>query len=280
MRSTLVFVSLTALSLPVLASHDGSAFSRRHASGLSKRIELEKRQTFGNARFSFYDVTAGQTACGGFYSNNDPVVALNAQQFDGGSHCGDSITITYKGTTRQATIVDECMGCGYGGLDLTENFFSQFASQDAGIIYGSWVGLGGDAPPPPPPPPPKPTSTPPPPPPPPTSTQKKTSSTPAYTPPPPPPPPTTSTSVYTPPPTTSTTSTTPKTTATPTSSAVPTTKSSAAPTSSAPAVPTAGLAKEQALGLVGNAQVVDLTGTQNLVSLYQAAAGLGYIVLI
>ena len=30
------------------------------------------------------------------------------------------------------------MGCGYGGLDLAQNFFTQFASADAGIVYGSW----------------------------------------------------------------------------------------------------------------------------------------------
>ena len=49
-------------TLPALAGHDGSAFSRRHTGQHAKRAEnqLAKRQTYSNARFSFYDVTAGE----------------------------------------------------------------------------------------------------------------------------------------------------------------------------------------------------------------------------
>jgi hypothetical protein len=34
--------------------------------------------------------------------------------------------------------MDECMGCPYGGLDFSTGLFSYFASQDAGVLYGSW----------------------------------------------------------------------------------------------------------------------------------------------
>lgn len=62
MRSTIALVSLSVLALPALAGHDGSAFSRRHAGQHAKRAEsqLAKRQTFSNARLSFYDVTTGE----------------------------------------------------------------------------------------------------------------------------------------------------------------------------------------------------------------------------
>ncbi|KAI0315843.1 hypothetical protein OF83DRAFT_1032517, partial [Amylostereum chailletii] len=53
-------------------------------------------------------------------------------------HCGGSITISYGGKTAQATIVDECPGCPYGGLDLTEGLFSYFASTDKGVLSGTW----------------------------------------------------------------------------------------------------------------------------------------------
>ncbi|VDB86910.1 unnamed protein product [Peniophora sp. CBMAI 1063] len=278
MRTTLALATFSALTLPALAGHDGSAFSRRHAGQHAKRgdSQLAKRQTFSNARFSFYDVTAGEVACGGFYQNGYAIVALNAQQFDGGSHCGETITITYQGTTKSAKIVDECMGCGSylpppndGGLDLAQDFFTDFASADAGIIYGSWVGLGGSDPAPEP-----------------TTTKEKpkpttTSTTPAWT-----PPPTTSThkttstSVWTPPPTTThTTSTTPTTTAEPSTSAKPTTSSAAPTTSSAPSLPTAGLAADVSLNLVDSPSVQDLSGTQNIVDLYGAIVNLGAMVM-
>ncbi|KAH9989780.1 hypothetical protein BJV77DRAFT_930084, partial [Russula vinacea] len=61
------------------------------------------------------------------------------QQYNGGSLCGKSITITYQGKSAGATIVDECMGCPYGGLDLTEDLFSYLAGGlGAGVITGDW----------------------------------------------------------------------------------------------------------------------------------------------
>lgn len=161
------------------------------------------------------------------------------------------------------------MGCGYGGLDLAQNFFTDFASADAGIIYGSWVGMGGSDPAP-------------------TTTKEApkpttTKTTPAYTPPPPTTTThkTTSTSVYTPPPTTTThtTSTTPTTSAQPSTSAKPTTSSAAPTTSSAASLPTAGLAAAVNLKLVGSSDVEDISGTQNFIALNQAVVGLGYMVM-
>lgn len=40
---------------------------------------------------------------------------------------------------------NQCPGCPPDGLDLTPGLFSYFASEDAGVIYGSW-NFGGDAP--------------------------------------------------------------------------------------------------------------------------------------
>lgn len=139
------FLLLAYNTLVVLGLGDvdnsGSALRKRH---FGKRVVAEdlvvpsveilgKRQ---GQRFSYYE--AGMGACGVMNTDSDFIVALNTESWDGGSHCGQVITIQYGVKTVQATIMDECMGCGYGGLDFTPGLFSALASLDAGLIYGSW----------------------------------------------------------------------------------------------------------------------------------------------
>ncbi|KAG7092289.1 hypothetical protein E1B28_008651 [Marasmius oreades] len=113
--------------------------ARNRNSSLADR-GLQKR--FGDARFTFYDPGLG--ACGGTNSNSDFIVALNAPQWDGGSHCFQTITITFEGKTHDAQVVDLCPGCPYGGLDMSRSLFDVFAPQDRGVISGSWeFGSGG-----------------------------------------------------------------------------------------------------------------------------------------
>jgi hypothetical protein len=103
------------------------------------------KRGFDNARFTFYDVGLG--ACGQYNSPGDFIVAMNVAQYgDGypGPLCFKSITIWYGGKTAQATIMDKCMGCPYGGLDFSEGLFSYFASESIGVLYGSWW-FNGDA---------------------------------------------------------------------------------------------------------------------------------------
>ncbi|TDL27551.1 hypothetical protein BD410DRAFT_782657 [Rickenella mellea] len=191
--TTLVGVSLLTVTLPFTAlagSHD--TLHRRHhdiAKRASGDVQLHKR--FSNARFTFYDVGLG--ACGIYNKPSDFIVALNSAQFGGGypgPNCFKEINICYNGKCTGAQITDECPGCPFGGLDLSRGLFDFFASEDLGVLYGSWTfgggGGGGGDPPPAPKPKPKPTPHNDPPPPPPTTTHHKS------TPPPPPPPKTTS----------------------------------------------------------------------------------------
>ncbi|KAI0027339.1 RlpA-like double-psi beta-barrel-protein domain-containing protein-containing protein, partial [Vararia minispora EC-137] len=100
---------------------------------------IEKRGVFTNTRFTYYDITVGQ--CARFTIVALSVVALNAGQYGTywkSQYCGQSITISYGGKTAQATIVDECPGCPYGGLDLTEGLFKYFADTSLGVVYGQW----------------------------------------------------------------------------------------------------------------------------------------------
>ncbi|BEI84246.1 hypothetical protein CcaverHIS002_0408500 [Cutaneotrichosporon cavernicola] len=116
-----------------------------------------------DGKATYYE--AGLGACGGVNTGADKIVALNAQQWDGGAHCGKTITITEGGKSAQATIVDLCPGCPYGALDLSESLFTNFHDTGKGVFQLSWTfndgsGGGGNSDPKPAPEEPKPTPTP------------------------------------------------------------------------------------------------------------------------
>ncbi|EMD38574.1 expansin-like protein [Gelatoporia subvermispora B] len=125
-----------------------------HKDILMHRHEAHGKR-FDNERFTWYN--AGQNACGSVDSSSDwvssiqhdlqrprnlticgQVVAMNSEQFDGGSHCYQTITLSYGGKTTQVKVTDECPGCQYGALDLSEPLFSYFAPTSQGVIYGEW----------------------------------------------------------------------------------------------------------------------------------------------
>lgn len=133
---------LVSVILPFTVAGTHGHIQRGRHQELAQRargdVNIHKR-AFDNARFTFYDVGLG--ACGQYSSPGDFIVALNVIQYGGGypgPQCFKSITISYGGKTAQATIMDECMGCPYGGLDFSAGLFSYFASEDNGVIYGSW----------------------------------------------------------------------------------------------------------------------------------------------
>jgi len=136
-----IFVFLSTI-LPFTSGSTHGRLRRDGHQELAQRarsdVNIHKR-SFDNSRFTYYDV--GMGACGQNSSPGDFIVALNVVQYGGGypgPQCFKSITITYGGKTAQATIMDECMGCPYGGLDFSTGLFDYFASADDGIIYGSW----------------------------------------------------------------------------------------------------------------------------------------------
>ncbi|KAJ3773833.1 RlpA-like double-psi beta-barrel-protein domain-containing protein-containing protein [Lentinula raphanica] len=144
-RSLLYFLlSLCAFQF-VLARHEFDPLShRRHtlnanlakreAASFRRETSLEKR--FDDARFTYYAVGLG--ACGQTNQPSDFIVALNSAQYNGGQYCFEMITITVGDKSIQAQIMDECPGCPYGGLDLSEGAFQAFASLDQGVLTGSW----------------------------------------------------------------------------------------------------------------------------------------------
>jgi len=145
MRSSALF-ALLSFALPFVVAGSHGLGARRHQEVVKRgegNVGLHKR--FSNAKFTFYDV--GKGACGQTNQRNDFIVALNSAQYGSGSpgpQCFKTITISANGKTTQATIMDECPSCPYGGLDLSRGLFDFFASESDGVITGSWLfGSGG-----------------------------------------------------------------------------------------------------------------------------------------
>ncbi|KAF7338437.1 hypothetical protein MVEN_02069500 [Mycena venus] len=136
-------LSLVVLALPVaLATVHQPNVNHRELAKRAKGDILEKR--YSGARWTFY--STGQGACGGWNTDSDFIVALNQQTFGysyPSPYCWKKISMTYNGKTTTAQITDSCPGCPDGGLDLSPGLFSFFASQDEGVIYGSWEFVDG-----------------------------------------------------------------------------------------------------------------------------------------
>ncbi|KAJ6479963.1 hypothetical protein C8R47DRAFT_1136518 [Mycena vitilis] len=123
---------LSLLLLPVALAHNIS---------IAGRDALLVR---GGDRFSNYAASDGTGACGDHHEDSEFVVALTHLQWDGGSHCNKQVYITYNGMSAVGTIVDECMGCPYNGLDFSQSLFGHFVggeqnNEAVGIIYGDWT---------------------------------------------------------------------------------------------------------------------------------------------
>lgn len=95
---------------------------------------------------TWYDVGLG--ACGETSVDGDKIVAISHVIFDAYSTgnpntnplCGKYVTINGKdGSTHQAKVVDRCLGCVEGDLDLSHEFFNTVTSNGDGRVSGmSW----------------------------------------------------------------------------------------------------------------------------------------------
>jgi len=146
---SLQILALSFLAPQAIANTHGSPHAARHAhDSIARRapgdVALHKR--FDNSRWTFYDVGTG--ACGKFNVPSDFIVALNSAQYGGGypgPECFKQIGMSYNGKYTVATIMDECPGCPYGGLDLSRGLFDFFAPESDGVIYGTWNFLDGSS---------------------------------------------------------------------------------------------------------------------------------------
>jgi hypothetical protein len=97
-----------------------------------------------SARFTWF--VTGLGACGGVNTDSDFIVAINQPQWDGGSHCYETVTLTFNGKSAQAQIVDECMECPPNALDLSIGLFRFLAGPSVDQVTGEWsFGSGTEA---------------------------------------------------------------------------------------------------------------------------------------
>ncbi|KAJ7737412.1 RlpA-like double-psi beta-barrel-protein domain-containing protein-containing protein [Mycena maculata] len=111
---------------------------------VSEFVELRaanpvKRQSF-NAEATYYDTDGGFGACGTQLQNSDFAVALSEDTWDGGAHCGESITVDYNGASVIVTVEDLCPGCSGDNIDLVEAAMAALDSNyvNDGIIPVTW----------------------------------------------------------------------------------------------------------------------------------------------
>ncbi|KAF5375101.1 hypothetical protein D9758_000255 [Tetrapyrgos nigripes] len=145
--SSIVFQAASARShADVLPGHHRvSTIASRHPEPAADNVTTGALDKRGGDRFTWYGVGLG--ACGGTNVPTDFIVALNAPQWNGGSHCWEMITISYKGQSTQAQIVDLCPGCPPSGLDLSHGLFAFLSGgspEQIGVILGDWSFGGGD----------------------------------------------------------------------------------------------------------------------------------------
>lgn len=90
----------------------------------------------GEATWYYAD---GSGACSFDPSPEDLMVAaMNEDQWDGSAYCGAYITVSGPLGEVTVRIVDLCLGCSYGDIDLSEQAFSQIANLSSGRVPVSW----------------------------------------------------------------------------------------------------------------------------------------------
>ncbi|AEO68335.1 uncharacterized protein THITE_52547 [Thermothielavioides terrestris NRRL 8126] len=98
-----------------------------------------------SGRFTYYNPGLG--ACGYTNTDSDYVVALSHADFDPSTPngnpnenplCGKKLRAAYNGKTVDVTVVDRCVACNSGDLDLSPAAFSALADLSVGVLQGTW----------------------------------------------------------------------------------------------------------------------------------------------
>ncbi|KDN44264.1 hypothetical protein K437DRAFT_212871, partial [Tilletiaria anomala UBC 951] len=96
-----------------------------------------------SGKATFYNPSVGLTSCGGQYSDDDNILALNAGMMtakwsanpNNNPLCGRKIELMHNGKTVQATIEDTCPGCsGPYSVDLSPGLFNKLANPEEQVM--------------------------------------------------------------------------------------------------------------------------------------------------
>ncbi|KXG52485.1 Barwin-related endoglucanase [Penicillium griseofulvum] len=89
---------------------------------------------------TFYDTATTATNPSSCGNTNDGTVE-NVLALPHGimkdSDCGKTVTITYNGQTATGIVVDKCMGCSNGDVDLSRHLFGELSSFSKGRVSGA-----------------------------------------------------------------------------------------------------------------------------------------------
>ncbi|OQE27970.1 hypothetical protein PENFLA_c005G03502 [Penicillium flavigenum] len=89
---------------------------------------------------TFYDTATTSTNPSSCGTTNDGTVE-NVLALPHGimadSDCGKTVTVTYNGQTATGIVVDKCMGCDNGSVDLSRHFFGELAPMGKGRASGA-----------------------------------------------------------------------------------------------------------------------------------------------
>ncbi|ORZ21566.1 RlpA-like double-psi beta-barrel-protein domain-containing protein-containing protein [Absidia repens] len=99
----------------------------------------------GKGDGTYYDPGVGITSCGGSFTAQDMIVALNHVDYgryadpNESPACGACIKVTGPLGSAKATIQDMCPGCNRGSLDLSPQVFAAVGNFADGRIPVSWT---------------------------------------------------------------------------------------------------------------------------------------------
>ncbi|AEO59689.1 hypothetical protein MYCTH_2119829 [Thermothelomyces thermophilus ATCC 42464] len=136
------FTPLLALSTTILGAVTATPIN---TNGAPEAANPTKRAVLTSGRFTYYNPGLG--ACGHSNGDGDLVVALSHADFDPSTPngnpnnnplCGRRLRASYAGRSVDVTVVDRCVACNSGDLDLSPAAFQALADLSVGVIGGTW----------------------------------------------------------------------------------------------------------------------------------------------
>ncbi|KAJ3787974.1 RlpA-like double-psi beta-barrel-protein domain-containing protein-containing protein [Lentinula aff. detonsa] len=148
---SLSYLSLLSLAISSFfyASQASPGHGKVRVSHLNRNVHPASNSKRDSTTGDFTYYVAGLGACGTTNTASDYIVALNSDQWDGGSHCYEMISLSYGGKTVTAQVTDECPTCSFGQLDLTYSLFAALSGGDPNVIGemngGTWSFADGSS---------------------------------------------------------------------------------------------------------------------------------------
>ncbi|OBZ73956.1 Allergen Asp f 7 [Grifola frondosa] len=107
-------------------------FAAAFLAGTTHATPIARSGFSGDATF----FNPGLGACGANSVDSDHIVALSPSEFASGARCFQHIGVHANGQFVDATVVDLCLGCASGSIDLSPSAFGVLADLSVGRLHG------------------------------------------------------------------------------------------------------------------------------------------------